>query len=93
MAAFIPGESPPEVNTATFFISEAIKNFRNAKLTNLLEKMNAHPAILWPMGFRYRYRKAFGFFCEKYNKDSRKPAKIKGEPSFWGKIGSGYPGP
>jgi hypothetical protein len=40
MAAFIPGESPPDVKTAIFFISEAIKKIRIAKLTNLLEKMN-----------------------------------------------------
>jgi hypothetical protein len=41
MAAFIPGESPPEVKTAIFFISEAIKKIRIAKLGNLSQKMNA----------------------------------------------------
>jgi hypothetical protein len=35
MAAFMPGESPPEVSTAIFFISEDIEKFKPTKVQNL----------------------------------------------------------
>jgi hypothetical protein len=41
IAAFIPGESPPEVKTPIFFISEAIQNFKGSKLGNFIQNMNA----------------------------------------------------
>jgi hypothetical protein len=36
MAAFIPGESPPEVSTAIFLIFEDMKKIKPTKLVKLL---------------------------------------------------------
>ncbi|GGD74148.1 hypothetical protein GCM10011412_09760 [Maribacter cobaltidurans] len=45
MAAFIPGESPPEVSTAIFFMFEDIRKIKPTKLVNLLSitKYACHP--------------------------------------------------
>jgi hypothetical protein len=65
MAAFIPGESPPEVKTPIFLISEAIKNFKRSKLGNFIQFMNALIIYLFSGNFS-------NVFVKKQSKNVKK---------------------